>query len=122
MPIAHSTKWIIVLCTYLFLPKHNSLKKICMKRSINIVLPPKIVLDRYLDSIPIENVAHFNANDNSPPYYTSIVLCMLETTCCTHAPIPKTPSSSSSNLKAPHRVRHNHLQNSAGCCCLYLLY
>ena len=44
---------------------------------------------------------------------------MLETTCCTHAPIPKTPSSSSSNLKAPHRVRHNHLQNSAGCCCLY---
>ena len=76
----------------------------------NIILPPKI--DTYIPYLPIENVAHFNANDNSPPYYTSIVLCMLETTCCTHAPIPKTPSSSSSNLKA-HRVRHNHLQNSA---------
>ena len=34
-----------------------------------------------------------------------LIVCMLETTCCTHAPIPKTPSSSSTNLKA-HRVRH----------------
>ena len=82
----------------------------------NIILPPKI--DTYIPYLPIENVAHFNANDNSLPYYIPIVyryiytMCMLETTCCTHAPIPKTPSSSSSNLKA-HRVRHNHLQNSA---------
>ena len=34
----------------------------------NIILPPKI--DTYIPYLPIENVAHFNANDNSLPYYT----------------------------------------------------
>ena len=37
----------------------------------NIILPPKI--DTYIPYLPIENVAHFNANDNSLPYYIPIV-------------------------------------------------